>query len=188
MLFRSLAVSFASTTTSVCTVAGTAVTLVSTGSCSITASQPGNGTYAVAVPVTQTFTVAPAALNAQGYIISTLAGNDNSGYSGDGGTAVATSLYFPRSVAIDPAGNIYIADTSNYRLRKVAPSTGIIATLAGIGSLGFSGDGGAAANAAVGSISGVALDGIGNLYISDQNNSRVRQINAATGEIGRAHV
>src|SRR5207247_45886 len=102
---------------------------------------------------------------------------------GDGGAATSASLNFPTGVALDASGNLYIADTDNHRIRKVAAATGIITTVAGNGSLGFAGDGGAATSALLKSPTGVALDASGNLYIADQVNHRIRTVGAATGII-----
>ena len=115
--------------------------------------------------------------------ISTLAGNGTGGYSGDGGAAASAKLFTPHGVAVDAAGNVYIADTQNNRLRKVAASDGIITTLAGSGAAAFGGDGGPAANAALNYVPDVSIDGNGNLYLSDQHNHRVRKINVADGKI-----
>jgi sugar lactone lactonase YvrE len=102
-----------------------------------------------------------------GGIITTVAGNGNSGFSGDGGPAVGAELYSPTGVAVDFAGNIYIADTANDRIRKV--SGGVITTVAGTGTQGHSGDGGPAALAELNleAHSGIAVDTAGNLYIPD---------------------
>jgi uncharacterized protein (TIGR03437 family) len=111
-----------------------------------------------------------------GGIISTVAGNGTSGFSGDGGPATSASLYCPFGVAVDAAGNLFIADTYNYRVRKVSPG-GIISTVAGNGSLGFfSGDGGPATSASLNWPYGVAVDAAGNLFIADYNNYRVRKV------------
>ena len=80
-------------------------------------------------------------------IITTVAGNGTAGYSGDGGPATSAELNSPAGVALDSSGNIYIADTSNSRIRKVTVSTGVITTLAGDGTAGYSGDGGSATSA-----------------------------------------
>lgn len=115
--------------------------------------------------------------------ISTLAGNGTGGYSGDGGAATSAKLFTPHGVAVDAAGNVYIADTQNNRLRKVAASDGTIATLAGNGSPAFGGDGGPAADALLNYVPDVSIDGNGNLYLSDEHNHRVRKITAADGKI-----
>ena len=112
-------------------------------------------------------------------ILTRLAGTGAGAYSGDGGPATAARLWAPRGIVIDSSGNLYIADTSNSRIRKVTPN-GIIATVAGTGSAGYSGDGGPAVNAQLYNPGGVALDARGNLYIYDS--SRVRKV-SATGII-----
>jgi uncharacterized repeat protein (TIGR01451 family) len=108
-------------------------------------------------------------------IISTVAGNGNYGFSGDGGLATSAQFAYPVDVASDGAGNLFIADGDNLRIRKVSPS-GIISTVAGNGSYGFSGDGGAATSARISYASGVAVDGAGNLFIADHNNDRIRKV------------
>jgi hypothetical protein len=107
-------------------------------------------------------------------IISTVAGKGTEGFSGDGGAATSAELY-PWGVALDPSGNLYIADGRNYRVRKVSTS-GIISTVAGNGTRGFSGDGGPATSAELGSPSGVAVDSPGNIYIDDEGNDRIRKV------------
>jgi Immunoglobulin domain/Immunoglobulin I-set domain/NHL repeat len=108
-------------------------------------------------------------------IITTVAGNGNYGYSGDGSAATNTSLSEPAGVAVDAFGDIYIADTGAYRVRKVDPN-GFITTVAGNGTSGYAGDGGAATNAKLGSCYGMALDTSGNLFIADSSNSRIRKL------------
>jgi len=108
-------------------------------------------------------------------IITTVAGNGTSGYSGDGGSATQASLYDPMGVAVDSTGNIYIADSYNHRIRKVDPS-GIITTVAGNGSYGYSGDGGPATSAMLDYPGGVAVDPAGNLYIADTGNHCLRKV------------
>ncbi|MCX2741717.1 NHL domain-containing protein [Pontibacter anaerobius] len=115
--------------------------------------------------------------------ITTFAGNGTAAFSGDGGHAASASLDNPSSVAIDAAGNIYIADIFNHRIRKVSVGSGTITTVAGNGTAGFSGDGGPAINASLNEPVGIAIDGAGNLYIADYQNQRVRKINALDGSI-----
>jgi len=116
-------------------------------------------------------------------IITTLAGNGTPGYSGDNGAATSASLYQPNGVAVDSAGNIYIADSGNYCIRKVAVGTGIITTMAGNGTQGYSGDNGAATSASLHQPIGVAVDSAGNIYIADSVNARIRKVAAGTGII-----
>ena len=124
-------------------------------------------------------------VNAATGIITTVAGNGNQGYSGDGSVATSAQLDNPNGVAVDAAGNLYIADGNNNRIRKVNVTTGIITTVAGNGNQGYSGDGGAATSAqlAIAYQSGLAVDAAGNLYIADCDNNRIRKVNAATGII-----
>ena len=113
-------------------------------------------------------------------IITTLAGNGARGYGGDGGSAAQARLADPWGVATDPAGNVYIADTGNQRIRKVDAS-GTITTLAGIGNRGwgYGGDGGPATQALFANPLGVAADAVGNVYIADAWNQRIRKIDAS---------
>ena len=116
-------------------------------------------------------------------IITTVTGDGIAGYKGDGGLATSASLYSPYGVAVDASGNIYIADTSNHRLRLVAKSTGIISTVAGDGTVGYEGDGGLATSAGLYYPYGIALDASGNIYISDNGNYRIRLVTKSTGII-----
>ena len=100
------------------------------------------------------------------------------GFSGDGAAATAARLNTPRGVAFDTAGNLFIADTGNNRIRKVTPA-GVITTVAGAGTAGFSGDGAAATAAQLSQPKGVAVDTALNLYIADTSNHRVRKVTAA---------
>jgi len=109
------------------------------------------------------------------FTISTVAGSGVTGYSGDGGSAINAELNDPNGVAVDSAGNVYIAEFLNQRVRKVAPN-GSISTVAGTGVAGFSGDGGPATIATLNGPFRVALDKAGNLYISDYGNYRVRKV------------
>jgi trimeric autotransporter adhesin len=114
-------------------------------------------------------------------IISTVAGSGGTSYSGDGGPATSAQLASPQGIAADAAGNLFIADFENHRIRKVTAATGLITTVAGNGTSGSGGDGGLATLAAVGYPLGVAVDGGGNLYIAHA--SRIRKVSAATGII-----
>ncbi len=107
--------------------------------------------------------------------ITTVAGDGECCFGGDGGPAVIAQLYSPEGLAVDSAGNLYIADTGNQRIRMVNPS-GIITTIAGTGVFGYSGDSGPAVNAKLYSPAGVAVDGSGNLYIADRSNYRIRMV------------
>ncbi len=111
-------------------------------------------------------------------IISTYAGNGGNFTGGDGGQATDASVV-PTGVGLDASGNLYIADLSDNCIRKVT-AAGIISTVAGNGSYGFSGDGGQALNATLASPSAVAVDGAGNLFIADQMNNRIRKVTPAT--------
>ncbi|MEW6730569.1 MAG: Ig-like domain-containing protein [Acidobacteriota bacterium] len=109
-------------------------------------------------------------------IITTVAGNGRPDFTGDGGLAVNASLAEPRGVAVDARGNIFIADSTNHRIRRV-DTTGIISTVVGSQSQGgFSGDGGLATEASLNSPKAVAVDGAGNIFISDEGNNRVRMV------------
>ncbi len=116
-------------------------------------------------------------------VITTVAGTRTAGYNGDGGLATTAQLHLPRGVAVDGAGNLYIADTLNNRIRMVSAATGIITTVAGNGTAGYGGDNGPAVNAALDGPEAIAIDKSGNLYIADTLNNRVRLVAAATGNI-----
>ena len=118
-----------------------------------------------------------------GSIISTVAGTGVVGFSGDGGPGTSASLNIPYGVAVDGGGNVFIADESNHRIRRVAAGTGVITTVAGTGTPGFSGDGGPGTNARLNRPTGVALDGGGNMLIADGENKRIRRLAAGTGVI-----
>jgi len=117
-----------------------------------------------------------------GGVISTIAGSGVSGYSGDGGAATSASLNNPVDVKVNGLGDIYVTDSSNNRIRKVA-ADGTISTYAGTGVAGFSGDGGAATNARLNGPAGLAINDVGDLFVADMSNYRVRKIAAGTGVI-----
>jgi hypothetical protein len=118
----------------------------------------------------------------RGQTIVTVAGNGTGGFLGDGGAAVTAELKSPSGIALDGLGNLFVADASNNRVRRVDAATGTITTVAGGGTTGL-GDGGPATLAQLGYPEGVALDGSGNLYIADSGNGRIRVVDAATGTI-----
>ena len=118
-------------------------------------------------------------------VITTVAGSGGSGYGGDGGPATAAQINAPRGVAVDSAGNIYIADTNNQRIRKVTASTGVITTVAGNGTKGRAGDNGPATSAQLNTPWDVAVDGAGNVYIADRLNARFRKVIAAGVDKGK---
>ena len=111
-------------------------------------------------------------------IITTVAGNGIAGYAGDGGPAISAQLSFPVSVAIDNAGNIYIGDINNYRVRKIN-TAGIITTIAGTGLNSFSGDGGIGTAASITDATSIYADQFGNIYFSDAANHRIRKIDTS---------
>jgi sugar lactone lactonase YvrE len=129
-----------------------------------------------------------------GGAMSTVAGNGISGYSGDGGSATEAGLNYPSGIAVDSAGNLYIADTYSQRIRKVAVD-GTISTVAGNGNAAYAGDGGPAVEASLYDPVGVAVDVGGNVYIADSGNLRVRKIGgdgristvAGNGDAGYLH-
>lgn len=111
--------------------------------------------------------------------ISTIAGNGNGVFTGDGGPATAAALQAPNGLAVDQNGTVYVADFGNSRIRRIS-ANGTIDTYAGNGTLGFSGDGGPAVNAQFLAVTsthqGLAIDAGGNLYIADPDNSRIRKV------------
>lgn len=107
--------------------------------------------------------------------VTVVAGSGRAGYSGDGSAALRAQLNFPTDILVNAAGEIYIADTLNHCIRKVA-ADGIISTVAGSAISGFSGDGGSAVEAKLSRPHGLALDAAGDLYIADTANNRVRKI------------
>ena len=116
--------------------------------------------------------------------ITRIAGNGQSGYAGDGGAATAAQLEYPDGIAIDAAGNIYVADMTAQAVRIIAPN-GSISTYAGQGTAGYTGDGGSAILAQINAPMGLALDAAGDLYIADSGNHAVRKV-SKNGSISTA--
>jgi sugar lactone lactonase YvrE len=122
-------------------------------------------------------------------IITTIAGNGadagspDGTFSGDGGPALLAGINHPFGIAADGAGNLYIADTDNQRIRMVSVTTGVITTIAGTGTHGYSGDGGPATNAELYNPEGLAVDSSGNVYFAEEANNVIRKVTAATGII-----
>ncbi len=108
-------------------------------------------------------------------LISTIAGTGIAGYKGDSGSAIKAQLNTPVALALDSIGNLYIADSWNYRIRRVTPS-GFITTIAGAGLAGYEGDGGEDTSALLNLPTGLAFGKGGDLYIADQANNRIRRI------------
>jgi hypothetical protein len=150
--------------------ASTVATPSATGTLTATATTSG-----VADPATFALTGTPTTSSSGPGTIFTYAGDGTKGFSGDGGHATSAELAYPVGAALDSAGDLYIVDSSNHRIRKISPA-GVISTVAGNGTAGFSGDGGAATSAELNSPGGVAVDGEGNLYIGDVGNQRVRKV------------
>jgi streptogramin lyase len=115
-----------------------------------------------------------------------VAGTGQPGYSGDGGPAAQARLNSPFDVAFDARGNLYLSDTFNHCVRRVDAATGVIDTVAGNGTKGFSGDGGPATKAQLNEPYGLAIDGLGNLYLADRLNGRIRRVDARSGAITTA--
>ena len=113
-------------------------------------------------------------LDATSGILTRVAGNASNGFSGDNGPVVNAQLYAPNGLALDPAGNLYVADTGNYRIRKV--SHGIITTVAGNGVSGAAGDGGPATSAELSSPTALAIDAAGNLFIAIGDFGIIRKV------------
>ncbi len=115
--------------------------------------------------------------------MTTVAGTGTQGYAGDLGPATLAAIDSPSGLALDAAGNLYIADTHNQRIRRVDAVAGIITSVAGTGQPGFAGDASAATSAAIDLPRGLALDAAGNLFLVDSRNQRIRRIDAITGQI-----
>lgn len=115
-------------------------------------------------------------------MITTVAGNGSAGYNGDAQPAIAAEIESPAGLALDGEGNLYVADEGNNRIREIAASTGMIATVAGNGSAGNSGDGGLATSAKLDHPSGVTVDASGIVYMADEGNCRIRKVTGTTIE------
>jgi sugar lactone lactonase YvrE len=120
--------------------------------------------------------------------ISTIAGTDYMGFSGDGGPATAAMISATGGLRVDAQGNIYFADVHNHRIRRIDASSGFVTTVAGSGPAGssaggFAGDGGQATSALLHAPRDLALDASGNLYIADSGNNRIRFVDISTGVI-----
>ena len=115
-------------------------------------------------------------------VITTFAGSDSYGYSGDGGPAKNALMMYPFDICLDPIGNLYVSEYSGHRIRKIS-TDGTITTVAGTGVAGYSGDGGAATSARLNTPQGIFADGQNNVYIADTYNSVVRKIDVGTGII-----
>ena len=165
------------------TVAGTGGTVYSGDGVSATLASIANP-FAVAVDAAGDFYIADELharirkVDTTG-TITTIAGYGVGAYGGDGGTATAAAIDLPMGVAVDSAGNVYIADTGNNRVREVSATSGIITTIAGDGTAGYSGEGTATA-VELNQPIGLAFDAAGNLYIADQGNNRVRKVTGTT--------
>ena len=120
---------------------------------------------------------------AQTGVITTIVGNGAASFNGDGGPGTSTELTYPSGVAVDSGGNVFIADRGNWRVRLWTRRSGAVTTIAGSALPGFGGDGGPGTSARLSRPDGVAVDGAGNVYISDSSNFRVRAWNASTGDI-----
>ena len=114
-------------------------------------------------------------------IITTVAGNGVRGYLGDGVVATTTQLNAPNGVAVDAAGNLFIADSGNHRIRRVDAGTNFISTVAGNGTRGEGGEGGPATSAELFIPADVAVDVSGNLFIAGPFENRILRVDAGTG-------
>ena len=143
----------------------------------LTVLSGGTATFTVAVSGTGPFTYQWLfnSNNLPNSIITTVAGSGTNNYSGDGAAATNATLASPSGVAVDAVSNLFIADSANNRVRKVG-TNGVITTVAGNGSGGYSGDNGAATNASLYYPVGVAVDATGNLFIADSLNYRIRKV------------
>src|SRR5690348_531683 len=114
-------------------------------------------------------------------ILTVVAGTGAASSAGDGGPAVLAGVNGPSAVIVDSSGTLFISETFGNRIRRLDAATGIITTYAGTGVGGFFGDGGPATSGSLYNPFGIALDAVGNLYIADTQNFRVRRVDASTG-------
>ena len=159
---------------------------------SFNATYPGERSGAIVLlprsgpPLAQQFVSAQAVGSVNVFLpgtITTVAGNQNWIFAGDGQPATQTSIFLPFGLAVDAAGDLFLADSSNNRIRKVDAATGLVSTVAGTGNIGATGDNGPAVAATLSSPSSLALDPAGNLYFADSGNNAIRRIDAITGLI-----
>ena len=149
------------------------------GVAAFTTSSLPSGTITVTASYGGTADFAPSTTGT----IVTAAGNGTAGYTGNNGPATAAELYGPNTVAVDSAGDLFIADLNNNVIREVVKATGDIITVAGNGTAGYSGDNGPATAAKLNQPNGVAVDSAGDLFIADYGNNAVREVVKATGDI-----
>jgi DNA-binding beta-propeller fold protein YncE len=116
-------------------------------------------------------------------VITTIAGTGVAGFSGDGGPATAAALYQPIDLALDAGGNLFVADFSNHRIRRIDATTGVITTFAGSGTAGFAGDGDLASAASLNGPVGIAFDAGDHLFVAELESRRIRRVDATTGII-----
>ncbi|MEI8278624.1 MAG: T9SS type A sorting domain-containing protein [Bacteroidota bacterium] len=170
------------------TVAGTGVAGFNGDNIPATTAQL-NGPYGVAIDalgnlfIADDFNARIRKVDATTGIISTIAGNGIVGYSGDKALAINAELYSPNSLMFDHLGNLYLSDNNNHVVRRINMTTGIITTVVGNGTNGFSGDNGLAISAQLANPYGIVFDSSDNLYIADAFNFRVRKVDAITGII-----
>jgi uncharacterized protein (TIGR03437 family) len=156
---------------------GSAATAYSASGANDVVLDSSGNLYVAVSALNQVWVVSPSGA------VTEIIGTGSPSFSGDGSTAIAAGLNNPSSVALDPIGNLYIADQGNSRIRKVTAATGIITTVAGTGVTGYSGDLGPATNAQFYDPTAVTVDSAGNLYIADRQNNVIREVDATSGII-----
>jgi sugar lactone lactonase YvrE len=164
-----LTINYASLTPSVCSVTGDILTTLSSGICSVRASQPGNSIYAVAASVTDIFNIA------SGVLVSTLTGNGSVG--DNDGSGSSASFSGPMGLAVDSTGAVYVADSGNNKIRQFDPANNSVITITGIGSVGAAD--GPISTSSFNNPSALALDKLGNMYVADYSNHKIRKISPA---------